>query len=246
MDSNQDLLIGCMLSEIPFANMPVMFRNNGLDFFIVDAEHGGFSNEALSSLIMISRLCGLTIVIRLPDNQRRDIIRLMDMGADALLLPMTGSRAEIEKVVSYAKYAPLGKRGISTTRAHSLYQNIDLQQYMKKANDHVKIFAQIETREGLENIDDILSVAGIHGAIIGPNDLACDLDCIGNEKPVLSAINQVGAAVGRAGLVGGIITTNRIYIKEAKKCGMKMICAGSELSMIKASCQQLVQQINGI
>ena len=104
-------LFGCMLNEIPFPNMPVLFKNNGLDFFIIDTEHGAFDSSALSGLIMTARLCHLPVIVRLPDNTRRDVTRLVDMGVDGLLLPMTHNRQDIEPVIRFAKYAPVGQRG---------------------------------------------------------------------------------------------------------------------------------------
>lgn len=136
---------GIMLSEVPFSNLPVILKKGGMDFFILDSEHGGFDYSDISKIIMTSRLAGLKCIVRLADSTRKDIIKFMDMGADGLLLPMTNTAADIEKVVEYAKYAPLGRRGLSTMRAHTLYDPPKLLDYMKAANEATEIYAQIET-----------------------------------------------------------------------------------------------------
>ena len=97
---------GIMVSEIPFSNMPVLLKNSGLDYFILDCEHGGFDYCDISRMIMTARLCNLPIIVRLPNNDRKDIIKFMDMGADGVLLPMTNTVDDIKKVVEYAKYQP--------------------------------------------------------------------------------------------------------------------------------------------
>ncbi|MDG0810513.1 aldolase/citrate lyase family protein [Cohnella rhizosphaerae] len=148
-------------------------------FFIVDTEHGGFDHAALSGLIMTARLAGITVLVRLADHSRRDITRLMDMGADGVLLPMTGGKEDIAAVVRHAKYAPVGRRGISTTRGHTLYAPPALRDYMQQANERTLVFAQIESKAGLDAIDEIVGLDGVDGVIVGPNDLACDLDCLG-------------------------------------------------------------------
>lgn len=113
---------GIMINEIPFSNFPVLFKQCGLDFYIIDDEHGGFDYREIYGMICSARLSGgIETIVRIPSAERRDIIKFLDMGADGLLLPMTGCAEDISKVVKYAKYSPLGERGISTMRAHTLY-----------------------------------------------------------------------------------------------------------------------------
>lgn len=83
-------------------------------------------------------------------------------------------------LVRYGKYAPEGKRGISTMRPHSNYNPGSLQEYTSAANGRIMLFAQIETQKGVDNIGDIVSVPGLDGIFIGPNDLACDLGTMGD------------------------------------------------------------------
>ena len=157
---------GIMLNEVAFANFPLIMRNAGMDFMILDYEHGGFDYSAMASIIMGARQVGLPIIVRLADNSRKDITKIMDMGADGLLLPMTESADEIAHVVRYAKYTPLGQRGISTNRAHTFYNPGELSDYMKVANESTTVFAQIETREGLTHLEEILGVDGVAGVFV--------------------------------------------------------------------------------
>lgn len=236
--------VGTMLSEVAHPNLAVLFKSSGLDFFLIDTEHGGFDYTTLTGLIMNARLSGIPVFVRLADNTRKEITRLMDMGADGLLLPMTGSAEDIEAVVRYAKYAPIGKRGISTMRGHTLYQPPGLQQYMQTANERTAIFAQIETKAGVERIDDILRVEGVSGAIVGPNDLACDLDSVpGDLAPIMEAMSAVADASRRHGKASGVITADEILLRHAKASGMGIICCGSELHMLKTACSQMMRQI---
>lgn len=235
---------GVMISEAPFLNMPVLFKGCGLDFVIIDTEHGGFDYSTLSGMIMNARLCGLTVIIRIPDNQRRDVTRMMDMGADGLLLPMTNCAADIRQVVNYAKYAPMGRRGISTTRAHTNYNPPALEKYMVEANERTLIFAQIETGAGVENIEEILAVEGVAGVMVGPNDLSCDLNCIGQDDPIFEAMEKVGAAAKNAQKHCGIITVKKSLLDKASEIGMGWYSIGSELNMLKAGCKAVVRQVS--
>ncbi len=238
-----EIKTGTMLCEIPTANIAVLFKSGGLDFFIIDTEHGAFDLAALSTLIMTARLAKLPVLIRLPNNGRKDITRLLDMGADGLVLPMVNRPEDIAAVVTYAKYAPLGRRGISITRSHTFYSPPNLSDYMRQANEQTLLFGQIETGEGLSNLDGILATPGISGVIVGPNDLSCDLDCIGDSGPILSAIHTVAAAARRHDKLSGIITSDQTYLQEARKHGMELFCCGSELSMLKSACHDTVKRI---
>lgn len=234
---------GTMLSEIPFVNFPIILKNAGFDFFILDSEHGAFDYSVISQLIMNSKLVGFPIIIRISDNNRMNITKFMDMGVTGLLLPMTNTKADMEKVVEYAKYAPIGKRGISTTRMHTLYNPPRLEEYMQLANKATKIYAQIETKAGVENSFEILSVDGVDGVFIGPNDLSCDLNCIGDKEPILDCIKKVSDNAKYLNKQCGIITTDKTYIEYAKECKVDAISYGSELHMIIDSCQNIIRSV---
>ncbi len=236
-------MYGTMLSEIPFTSMPVIFKSAGLDFMIVDCEHGGFCERSVADIVMTAKLVGIETVVRLPDNSRRNIIRLMDMGADGLLLPMTNCADDIAQVVRYAKYAPLGQRGISTMRAHTLYDPGDLAEYTAEANARTKVYAQIETADGLKNAEKIIRTEGVDGLFLGPNDLSCDLNCLftGDRKPILDAIKRLGALSASGTL--GIITGDGEYLRTAKQSGYSLFCKGSELHILKNGAKQIVNSL---
>ena len=230
---------GIMLSEVPFTNMPLIMKNSGLDFMIVDNEHGAFDYTALAKMFTVSRMADFRTIVRLPDNTRAWITKCVDAGADGFLLPMTNTAEDIKKVVEYAKYAPVGKRGISTMRAHTLYNPPSLSEYMPLANERIKVYAQIETAMGVENIEDIIGTDGVDGVFIGPNDLSCDLDSIGDNTPLLEAIEKVAAAAKNAGKPWGIITTAKALIEKATLCGASMFSYGSELNMLANECKKI-------
>lgn len=234
--------VGIMLSEIPHHSLPVIMKNSGLDFFILDYEHGGFDYESMARIIMTSKLCGLKCIVRLPNNERKDIIKILDMGADGLLLPMTSTEADIAKVVNYAKYPPMGKRGISTMRAHTLYNPGDLMKYIEDANKRIEVYAQIETVEGVKNVGKILGNPGVFGVMVGPNDLSADYDCLAdkNAKEILDAIEKVGAAAKKVNKSAIVITGNKNYLTKAKESSYDGVCVGSELNAIKDYCTKVV------
>ena len=228
-----------MLSEAPFPTFPLVISRSGLKFFIIDCEHGSFDNAVLAALAINARSSGLRSIVRLPDNGRANITKLADMGMDGFLLPMTNTADDIRKVVEHAKYAPIGKRGISTTRAHTLYNPPPLAGYMAKANKKMRVYAQIETQAGIDNIGGILEVEGVDGVFVGPNDLASDLGCLGEDAPILECMAKVAEAARLAGKCWGIITTNNALVTRAIELDAGMVSFGSELNMLKSESARL-------
>ena len=236
--------VGMMLSEISHQSIPIIMKNSGFDFFILDYEHGPFDYESMAKIIATSKLCGLKCIVRLPNNERKDIIKTLDMGADGLLLPMTNNRKDIEKVINFAKYPPLGKRGISTMRAHTLYNPGNIMEYIDEVNVRLEIYAQIETSEGVNNIGEIINTNGVTGVMVGPNDLSADYSCLGdnNSKKILAAIETVSKETQVARKSAYIITGNKNYLDKAKECGFDGFCVGSELNAIKEYCKKVVAE----
>ena len=233
---------GIMWSEINFPNAPIILKNSGLDFSVIDCEHGAFDYSVLTRFIMTSNLVDFNMIIRLGSNNRENITKLADAGACGLLLPMTSSSSDIAEVVRYSKYMPVGKRGISTTRAHTLYNPPDISEYMISANKKMKVYAQIETVTGVKNASEIINTPGVDGVFIGPNDLSADMGCIGDTEPICKCIKAVAKETKKAGKVWGIITQNKKLIECAKKCGVNMICFGSELNILKTGCKNISKE----
>lgn len=240
--------IGIMISEIRFENMPLLLKRAGLDLVIIDFEHGPFDFSDLSALIMNARSSEIECIVRLSSKERSEITKIMDMGADGVLLPMTSSALDIREVVRHAKYPPLGKRGISTMRAHAFYAPPEISSYIECANARTRVYAQIETRSGLNRIEDILSEKGVDGAFIGPNDLSADLDCLqdSDAKAIHDAIERVAAVGHEQGKRIGIITRNTNYLSRAKASGIGTYSIGSELSILKDGAKRTLRIIDEV
>ncbi len=241
----REIKAGTMLSEIAFSNFPIIAKNSGLDFVIVDNEHGYFDYTDIAQLAIKSNLAGLSMIVRIGESSRGHITKLADMGVNGFLLPMTNTVEDIARVISFAKYPPVGKRGVSTTRAHTLYNPPPLLEYMEAANEKMQIYAQIETVEGVKNVNEILKHPDVSGIFIGPNDLSVDMNSIGDKDAVLEVILSVIDAANAIGKPCGIITGDKKFLDAAIKRGIKMISIGSELNMLIQGCKNIKERTNG-
>lgn len=243
---NQETVLGTMISEITTPNIARMLAAGGFSFAILDCEHGYFDYSQAAAIIGIANGIHLPLLIRIPEIRREVITRYMDMGADGLLVPMTGTPQDMETVVRYAKYPPLGMRGVSTQRAHTGYCPPPLKEYFPAANERTLLFAQIETREGVANIDQILSVPGVDAALIGPNDMACDCQTPGDfHTPFMQQNIQTVIQSGRRhGKPTGIISGKLSFLKECREQGMTIFSCGSEISMIISGARKIVKDFS--
>lgn len=237
-----EFVLGTMVSEIATPNIARMLKAGGFSFIVIDCEHGYFDYSQTAGIVGIANGIALPVIIRIPEIRREVITKYMDMGADGLLVPMTGTRQDVETVVKYAKYLPIGQRGVSTQRAHTEYDPPALTEYFKQANDRTVIFAQIETCEGIENIEEILAVAGVDGVLIGPNDMACDCKTPGDfhTDKMQENIEKVIKAAQRAGKPSGMISGNIPFLKECREKGMTVFSCNSETGMILKASRQIV------
>jgi 4-hydroxy-2-oxoheptanedioate aldolase len=242
--NNKQFILGTMLSEVSTPNVMRMLKGGGFSYVIVDCEHGYFDYSQAAALIGIANGIQLPVIIRIPEIKREVITKYMDMGADGLLVPMTNTKEDIEQVVQYAKYAPLGQRGISTQRAHTEYNPPALGEYMKQANDRTIILAQIETRQGVKNVRDILSVEGVDAALIGPNDMACDCGTPGNfHTPLMQDnISAVIDAARELNKPSGIIASNISFLKECQEKGMTVFSCNSETGILLSGAKRIVNE----
>ena len=178
-----------------------LLKNAGCDFVLLDCEHSGFGFETVKSSIRYFEAARLPTIVRVPSRDYHHIARALDMGAEGIMLPMVSTAAEARSIVDSVKYVPEGKRGVALGVAHDAYQGGDTLQKLAAQNKRSAIFAQIETKEGVENAGDIAAVAGIDCLWVGHFDLSCSLGEPGQfqSKTFLNAITRVAAACDRHG-----------------------------------------------
>lgn len=228
-------IIGTMTNILAHPDLPKIFKTCGFDFFIVDCEHGCYEYNQVAAMIAVAKEIGIGALVRVPGALREPILRFMEMGADGLMLPSTDTPELARKMVEYAKYSPLGKRGMSMMRGHNRYIPVaDPVAYMKQANEDTILIAQIETARGVGNIDQILEVEGIDVAFMGPNDLCCDLGVTGNQKaPIfIESVEKVIDSAKRHGKYCGTHCMNQAAYDLWHGKGMCFNLYSNEVTMI--------------
>ena len=176
----------------------------GLDYVIIDTEHGCFSEESAADAILAAERGGLLPYVRIGDVRRPYVLRMLDVGARGLIVPNIRSVAEVRELVSAAKFPPLGNRGFCANRTTGWGADewaADVPGYMAECNRRAKVIPQCETAEALEQIEEIAALPGVDGIFVGPCDLSIALGVpLQFDSPVLHrAIERILKACRDAG-----------------------------------------------
>jgi 4-hydroxy-2-oxoheptanedioate aldolase len=144
----------------------------GLDYIVMEGEHGPWDESQILSIVRASELVGVTPTIRLSNLEPDRICRLLDLGVQGIHCSHVASRAEAEELVRVVKLYPLGERGFGRFSRANFYGVLDELDAVRAANEESLVVAQIEDRHGIENIDENLQVPGIDVISVGPSDLS--------------------------------------------------------------------------
>ena len=165
----------------------------GFDFVIIDAEHGPISMQSAQNMIRAAETANITPIIRVSSDDEALILRALDIGAQGIEIPQINSKSQAIKAVKSVKYSPQGERGVCRYVRAANYSSMDKFKYFKFANEETMIIAHIEGVEGINNLDEILSVPGIDVIFIGPYDLSQSLGIPGevNNPLVTERMKEV-------------------------------------------------------
>ena len=188
-----------LLNSIPSPLLVEMIGYAGYDFVILDMEHVCVNPETLENMVRAAECAGITPLVRVPNAMPEAILRALDCGAQGIVVPHVRNRADAEQAVAASRYYPLGKRGISGGRTTG-FGTVDLPTYFERANSEIMVVAMIEDKEGVDNLDAILSVAGIDMVLEGAIDLSQSYGVPGQAQhpTVQDAIEKIATACLRS------------------------------------------------
>lgn len=191
---NKELTIGSWLT-IPSIEVVEILATAGFEWLVIDLEHTSITLDQAKQLIHAIQAESMKALVRVSKNEEVIIKRVLDCGADGIIVPLIKSHKDAEKAVSFSRYPPFGKRGVGLNRAQKY--GIGFEKYKKWVQDELIVIAQIEHIEAVNNIDEIVKVDGIDGTIIGPYDLSASMGYPGdyNREDVIAALTKVESKI---------------------------------------------------
>ena len=203
----------------------------GYDWIGIDMEHTDIEIDGLMGVLRGMHGRGPNPVVRVPSNDVMAIRRALDAGAGAILVPLIGKADQARAAVAAAKYPPRGVRGFAFCRSNDWGADFDA--YAESANENIAVIVMIETKEGVENIDAILSVEGVDGIFIGPYDLSGSYGIPGQtaHETVRSACRHLADVCKSRGKSAGlhIVLPGPNTVRQAVDDGFTLICLGADV-----------------
>jgi len=245
---NGQCVFGTMVRLVSDPGIANMLVNAGFDFMFIDMEHSVFSLETVSASIRTARNCGIEAFVRPPGLVKPYISRLLDAGANGLMIPMTETQEQAEAIRDACYYRPIGKRGCAGLLGQTDYREMDPQEILTYANDRITIIAQVESVAGVENIESIVSTDGIKAVVIGPYDLSNSLGMIGriNDPAVTEQIEKVVQACRKYHKLSGIHTGSLEQLKYWKERGMQLLALHTDVNALYDSYKQYMRNLKSL
>jgi 4-hydroxy-2-oxoheptanedioate aldolase len=211
----------------------------GFDWILLDCEHSPNDLESLLTQLQAAAPYPTTPVVRVPWNDMVTIKRVLDVGAQSLLVPYVSTAEEARAAVAFTRYPPAGARGVAgTTRATRFGRVKD---YAKRAHEELCLLVQVETEAAVANIESICAVDGIDGVFIGPADLHASMGYpgeIANAK-VKPVIDEAIRRIRKAGKAPGILTPSEADAKHWLGCGALFVAVGADVGILARGAEAL-------
>ncbi len=221
----------------------------GFDWLCVDLEHSVIDYYGAEKLIATIEAKGCVPYVRVGANNPLIIKRVLDAGAKGIIVPMINSKIDAEKAINAVKYPPLGNRGVGLARAQGY--GFDFEEYADTINNETRVIAQIEHIDAINNLEDIITVDGIDGTIIGPYDLSGSMGKPGKYEDsdvvdVLRKYEEVSKKVDKP-MGYHIIEPNHKLVLEKIKNGYTFIAFSLDILFLGTICRQEMNSLrNGI
>lgn len=216
----------------------------GFDGIWLDVEHHSTSGETAASLMRAARVGTSDIIARPAKGEFMRMGRLLEAGAQGIMYPRCESAEEATELVRWAKFAPEGERGVDGANGDNPYCCMPMPQYLKAANEHTLLIAQLESPNALEQAEAIANVPGIDVLMLGPGDLSviAGIPYQFDHPLIADAYRRVSEAANNAGKWWGTVSSTPEHTQMLVDLGAKFICHGCDLIMVKQGMEKIQER----
>jgi len=243
----QEITIGSWIT-LGHPSIAEIMANAGFDWLTVDMEHSAITLDLAQQLIQVIELCGVAPLVRVGENNPTMIKRVMDAGSHGVIVPMVNSKDDAINAVNAVKYPPTGKRGVGLARAQGY--GVAFDKYKEWVDRDSIVIVQIEHIKAVENLEEILSVQGVDGFIVGPYDLSGSLGVPGEfENPkVIEALAEIRRVSARSDVSTGyhVVPPKPELVEQRIIDGYTFIAYSVDFLFLGEMCRQGLRDIRNL
>lgn len=215
----------------------------GFDWLLIDGEHAPFELSSTMRHLQAIEPYPVAAIVRPEEGRTALLKRLLDIGAQTLLIPMCDSAEQARELVQAVKYPPEGIRGLGSSLARAARWNA-VPGYLQKANEEICLIVQAETATAMDNLAEIAAVEGVDAVFIGPSDLSASMGHVGNpdHPEVVAAIEQGIATINAAGKAAGLLCINPDKAQHYVAKGAKFVGVGVDTLLLGNAARALAKR----
>ncbi len=240
--------VGHMLMEFATHGVAQMLDTADLDFVLIDMEHSPFTAQDVARLVAWFQSTDIAPFVRVPMTQYHFIARCLDAGALGVMVPNVKTGGQAREIVECAKYAPLGARGVALGGALTGYRAVNPADFLDESNRNTTIICQIESEEGLENLEAIAGTTGVDCLWVGHFDLTQSMGIPGqfDSQRFQDALQTVADTARKHGLAAGIQPGSPEQAQQWMGMGYNMISYSADHALYRAAVVQGAATVRGI
>lgn len=228
--------------KTPASHVVELLALAGMDFGIIDAEHGPFDRANADGMMIAGRACGLPLYIRTPDDAAATLLWALDIGAAGVVVPHVDTAAQASEVISRARFRG-GVRGFSNSARWGHYGTTGIEEAIA-IGDRAEILVQIESAQAVVNVEAIAAIEGIAALVIGRADLALSMGLTNLDDPYVIEGTRRSIAAARAAGKGAVVVVSVMSAaRDFIEMGATRIVVASDQGFLRSAAQQAVSGV---
>lgn len=240
--------VGHMIGEFGTRGIAQILDTTDLDFVVIDTEHAAFTPAQLADLFSWFKVSTIAPFVRIPQVEYHFIARSLDLGALGIMVPNVKTEAQAKAIINAAKYAPLGDRGVILGNTQTDFKAVNPPEFMAYANQNTTIICQIESVEGIANLEAIAQTPGVDILWVGHFDLTNSMGIPGNfgDQRFYDALKRVVEVCQKYGLGAGIQPATVTQAQEWMEIGFNVISYSMDSAVYVGAMRQGVAEIRSL
>jgi 2-keto-3-deoxy-L-rhamnonate aldolase RhmA len=243
------LALGMGLRQARTVDIAAIGKKSGYEWLFIDMEHGTFDVDTAAQIAAASLPVGITPIVRVPGKEHHHASRLLDAGAQGVVVPHVDTVEEAQRAVSYCKFPPVGHRSIAGLQPLFGFNSVPAADFARIANEETLVVVMVETPLAIRNAEAIAAVPGIDSVLIGTNDLSAEMGIPGQYSDprieeayriVIEACRKHGKHPG----MGGVYEPK--LMEKYIKMGMRLILSGSDASFLIAGASERAKFLHNV